>query len=140
MNKPGERWTPLQAPSAGEGGILSHLSLRRTGRRPIARVVQPFGTATGHGSNRGMFGSSRRRPVRVTLDDEVRETVVSFANKLMDKAQELRGRIKRNTGEVTGSRRLQAEGRVDEVMGNLKLAGEKVKDAFRGRDTRRRRY
>ncbi len=87
-----------------------------------------------------MFGSSRRRPVRVTLDDEVRETVVSFANKLMDKAQELRGRIKRNTGEVTGSRRLQAEGRVDEVMGNLKLAGEKVKDAFRGRDTRRRRY
>ncbi|PZS15488.1 MAG: CsbD family protein [Pseudonocardiales bacterium] len=65
---------------------------------------------------------------------------MSFANKLMDKAQELRGRIKRNTGEVTGSRRLQAEGRVDEVMGNLKLAGEKVKDAFRGRDTRRRRY
>jgi uncharacterized protein YjbJ (UPF0337 family) len=64
---------------------------------------------------------------------------VSFADKVRDKAQALRGRMKRNTGEVTGDRRLQAEGRADEVMGNLKQAGEKVKDAFRERDTRRRR-
>ncbi|MGH3784043.1 MAG: CsbD family protein [Pseudonocardiaceae bacterium] len=65
---------------------------------------------------------------------------MSFADKLRDKAQELRGRIKRNTGEVTGNRRFQAEGTVDEVLGNLKQAGEKVKDAFRGRGNRRRRY
>lgn len=65
---------------------------------------------------------------------------MSFADKFRDKAQVLRGRIKRNTGEVTGNRRLQAEGTADEVMGNLKQAGEKIKDAFRGRDTRRRRY
>jgi len=64
---------------------------------------------------------------------------VSFADKVRDKTQALRGRMKRNTGEVTGDRRLQAEGRADEVMGNLKQAGEKVKDAFRGRGTRRRR-
>jgi uncharacterized protein YjbJ (UPF0337 family) len=68
-----------------------------------------------------------------------KETIVSFADKARVKAQELRGRIKRNTGEVTGDRRLEAEGRTDEVMGNLKQAGEKVKDAFRGRGTRRRR-
>jgi uncharacterized protein YjbJ (UPF0337 family) len=66
------------------------------------------------------------------------EAVVSFADKLKDKAQQLRGRVKRNVGEVTGDRRLQAEGRIDEVMGNLKQTGEKVKDAFRGRGTRRR--
>jgi uncharacterized protein YjbJ (UPF0337 family) len=65
---------------------------------------------------------------------------VSFADKFRDKVQVLRGRVKRNTGEVTGNRRLQAEGSADEVMGNLKQAGEKVKDAFRGRGTRRRRY
>lgn len=65
--------------------------------------------------------------------------MVGFANKFRDKAQELRGRIKRNAGEVTGDWRLQAEGRADEIMGNLKQAGEKVKDAFRGRRTRRRR-
>jgi uncharacterized protein YjbJ (UPF0337 family) len=91
-------------------------------------------------------------PIRVSSDESVasehgsgppsttrRETVVSFADKFRDKAQELRGRIKRNTGDVTGNRRLQGEGRADEVMGNLKQAGEKVKDAFRRRGTRRRR-
>ncbi len=65
---------------------------------------------------------------------------MSIADKFRNKAQELRGRIKRNTGEVTGNRRLQAEGRADEVKSNLKQAGEKVKDAFRGRGTRRRQY
>ena len=62
---------------------------------------------------------------------------MSFADKFSNKVQELRGRIKRNTGEVTGNRGLQAEGRADEVKSNLKQAGEKVKDAFRGRGTRR---
>jgi uncharacterized protein YjbJ (UPF0337 family) len=69
-----------------------------------------------------------------------KEAVVSFADKFRDKAQVLRGRVKRNTGEVTGNRRLQAEGSADEMMGNLKQAGEKVKDAFRGMGNRRRRY
>ncbi|HEX8935104.1 MAG TPA: CsbD family protein [Pseudonocardiaceae bacterium] len=63
---------------------------------------------------------------------------MSFADKFRHKAQELRGRIKRNTGEVTGDRRLQAEGTAEEAMGNLKQAGEKIKDAFRGRGTRGR--
>jgi uncharacterized protein YjbJ (UPF0337 family) len=63
--------------------------------------------------------------------------VVSFADKVRDKAQVLRGRVKRDIGQVTGNRRLQAEGSVDEMMGNLKQAGEKVKDAFRGRGPRR---
>ncbi|MGH3564660.1 MAG: CsbD family protein [Pseudonocardia sp.] len=65
---------------------------------------------------------------------------MSFADKFSNNIQELRGRIKRNTGEVTGDRELQAEGRADEVQSNLKQAGEKIKDAFRGRGTRRRRY
>jgi uncharacterized protein YjbJ (UPF0337 family) len=56
---------------------------------------------------------------------------VSFADKFRDKAQVLRGRIKRNTGDVTGNRRLQAEGSADKMMGNLKQAGEKVKDAVK---------
>ena len=65
---------------------------------------------------------------------------MSFADKFRDKVQVLRGRVKRNTGEVIGNPRLQAEGSADEVMGNLKQAGEKVKDAFRGRGNRRRPY
>ena len=66
--------------------------------------------------------------------------VVSFTDKLRNKAQELRGRIKRNTGEVTGDRSLQAEGRADELKGNAKQIGEKIKDAFRGRGRRRRQF
>jgi uncharacterized protein YjbJ (UPF0337 family) len=62
---------------------------------------------------------------------------MGFADKLTSKVQELRGRVKRNTGEVTGDRSLQAQGRADEVKGNLRQAGEKIKDAFRGRGTRR---
>ncbi len=64
---------------------------------------------------------------------------MGFADKLSNKAQELRGRIKRNTGEVLGDRRLRRRGRTDEVKANLKQTGEKVKGAFRGRGTRRRR-
>jgi uncharacterized protein YjbJ (UPF0337 family) len=64
--------------------------------------------------------------------------VVSLTDKLRNKAQQLRGRVKRNTGEITGDRSLQASGRADEVKGNLKQTGEKIKDAFRGR--RRRRF
>ncbi len=63
---------------------------------------------------------------------------MSFTDKIANKVQELRGRVKRNTGEVTGDRSLQAQGRADEVTGHLKQAGEKLKDAFRGRATRRR--
>ncbi len=63
---------------------------------------------------------------------------MSFEDKLRHKAQELRGRIKRNAGEVSGDRRLEAEGSAEEMKGSLKQAGEKVKDAFRGRGSRRR--
>ena len=65
---------------------------------------------------------------------------MSFADKFSNKAQELRGRIKRNTGEITGDRGLQNRGRADEIRSNLKQAGEKVKDAFRGRGGRRRQH
>jgi uncharacterized protein YjbJ (UPF0337 family) len=63
---------------------------------------------------------------------------MSFADKMNNKARELRGRIKRNAGEVTGDRSLEAEGRAEEAGGNLRQAGEKIKDMFRG--PRRRRY
>jgi len=63
---------------------------------------------------------------------------VSFGDKFSNKAQEMRGRIKRNAGEVSGDRRLEAEGTADELKSNLKQAGEKIKDAFRGRGGRRR--
>ena len=54
-------------------------------------------------------------------------------NKTRNAAQKVKGQVKEAAGRVTGDRRLEAEGRSDKTRANLKQAGEKVKDAFRGR-------
>lgn len=54
------------------------------------------------------------------LDDKVKNTT-----------QEWTGKVKERVGDITDDESLQAEGKKDEAMGNIKQAGEKVKDAFR---------
>ena len=56
---------------------------------------------------------------------------VSGIDKMKNKAEEISGRGKENLGEATGDRDLQAEGQADQAKGNLKQAGEKVKDVFK---------
>jgi uncharacterized protein YjbJ (UPF0337 family) len=51
--------------------------------------------------------------------------------KAADKAKAAKGKIKKKTGRAVGNPRLEAEGQADETAGNLKQAGEKVKDAFK---------
>ncbi|HET6813597.1 MAG TPA: CsbD family protein [Actinomycetes bacterium] len=57
----------------------------------------------------------------------------SARNKTRNAAQKVKGQFKEAAGRVTGDERLEAEGRTDKTKANLKQAGEKVKDAFRGR-------
>ena len=52
-------------------------------------------------------------------------------DKAANKAEELKGQAKEKVGQATGNRDLEAEGKGDQTKGNLKQAGEKVKDAFR---------
>jgi uncharacterized protein YjbJ (UPF0337 family) len=52
-------------------------------------------------------------------------------NKASDKAKAVKGKMKKATGKAVGNPRLEAEGRTDQTEGNLKQAGEKVKDAFK---------
>lgn len=52
-------------------------------------------------------------------------------DKAANKVTELKGKTKKNTGKAIGNEQMEAEGRVDESKGNLKQAGEKVKDAFK---------
>jgi uncharacterized protein YjbJ (UPF0337 family) len=47
------------------------------------------------------------------------------------KATEVKGRIKEGVGEATDDQELQAEGQTDQAKGNLKQAGDKIKDAFK---------
>lgn len=56
---------------------------------------------------------------------------MSISKKIAHTAEALKGSAKKNIGRVTGSRRLQAEGRGDQVKGNTKQAGAKIKDAFK---------
>ena len=57
----------------------------------------------------------------------------SARNKTRNAAQKVKGQFKEAAGRAAGDQRLEAEGRADKTKANLKQAGEKVKDAFRGR-------
>jgi uncharacterized protein YjbJ (UPF0337 family) len=48
-----------------------------------------------------------------------------------NKAEELKGKGKAAVGHATGDKDLEAKGRAQQAKGNLKQAGEKVKDAFK---------
>ena len=56
---------------------------------------------------------------------------MSGIDKMKNKAEELGGKGKEAVGEATDNRDLEAEGKADQASGNLKQAGEKVKDAFK---------
>jgi uncharacterized protein YjbJ (UPF0337 family) len=58
---------------------------------------------------------------------------MTWMNKLKNRAQISRGRAKETAGKVTGDQDLQSEGTSDQQVGNLKQAGEKVRDAFKKR-------
>jgi uncharacterized protein YjbJ (UPF0337 family) len=70
--------------------------------------------------------TSRTGSVDMAVDDSAR-------NKARNTAQKVKGQFKEAAGRVTGDERLETEGRADKTKANLKQAGEKVKDAFRGR-------
>ena len=56
---------------------------------------------------------------------------MSAVDKAKNKAQEAKGHVKDATGRATNDKSLEAEGKGDKVAGNLKQAGEKVKDALK---------
>ncbi len=53
-------------------------------------------------------------------------------DKISNKAEELKGSAKETTGKATDDEQLEAEGKGDQMGANLKQAGEKIKDAFKG--------
>ena len=56
---------------------------------------------------------------------------MSGIDKIKNKAQELTGQGKEHVGGATGNEDLQAEGHKDQAAGNLKQAGENIKDVFK---------
>jgi uncharacterized protein YjbJ (UPF0337 family) len=56
---------------------------------------------------------------------------MAAVDKAKNTTQSVKGQVKEKVGEATGNDRLRAKGRTDQAKGNLKQAGEKVKDALR---------
>ena len=56
---------------------------------------------------------------------------MSTEDKVNNKGEQLKGKVKEGVGRATDNEDLEAEGKADQISGNLKNAGEKVKDAFK---------
>ena len=56
---------------------------------------------------------------------------MSTKDKISNKTEEIKGKMKEGAGDATDDKSMENEGRADQAKGNLKQAGEKVKDAFK---------
>ncbi len=56
---------------------------------------------------------------------------MALDDKASNKAEELKGKGKETVGRATGDEQMEAEGKGDQAKGNLKQAGEKIKDVFK---------
>jgi uncharacterized protein YjbJ (UPF0337 family) len=56
---------------------------------------------------------------------------MAIEDKARNTAETARGKAKDVAGRVTGDKDLETEGKAEQVVGHLKQAGEKVKDAVR---------
>ena len=54
---------------------------------------------------------------------------MAMDDKIDNKAEEYKGKVKEGVGNATDDDSLVAEGKADQASGGLKQAGEKVKDA-----------
>jgi uncharacterized protein YjbJ (UPF0337 family) len=70
-------------------------------------------------------------PSRAAEGIREKGTAVSATNKAKDKAQAAKGKVKKGAGKAIDDPYLEGEGKADQVKGNLKQAGEKVKDAVK---------
>lgn len=53
-------------------------------------------------------------------------------DKIKNKTQEIKGKAQESVGRATGDREMESEGMANKTKGNLKQAGEKLKDAAKG--------
>ena len=57
---------------------------------------------------------------------------MGWKDKLENKTDEAEGAAKEHVGQATDDDQMKREGETEQTVSNLKQAGEKVKDAFKG--------
>jgi uncharacterized protein YjbJ (UPF0337 family) len=85
----------------------------RTGQFAVRRILHP---------DPGVIARKVRRQ---------KEMAMGAASKAAHKVQAMTRNVEEAVGRSSGDRALEAEGRVDRASGDLKQAGDKVKDAVR---------
>jgi uncharacterized protein YjbJ (UPF0337 family) len=96
------------------------------GLGPCSRSVGPPTVIKRAKERYERFFGGRGVPVRRSTR---KGTVVSTSDKAKNKVQETKGKVKETAGQAVGNERLEAEGAADQTAGDVKQAGEKVKDA-----------
>jgi uncharacterized protein YjbJ (UPF0337 family) len=56
---------------------------------------------------------------------------MASTDKVKNVAQKTKGKIKEQTGKLTGNSKLERHGNIDQVKANAKQVGEKLKDALK---------
>jgi uncharacterized protein YjbJ (UPF0337 family) len=65
-----------------------------------------------------------------TRCDNNEEAEMGLLDKLRNKGEAVKGDAKQKTGKAIGNEQMQAEGKAGSAKGNVKQAGENVKDAL----------
>jgi len=106
-------------------------------RRVVVGALPKWSEAGGHGppgvQTPGEVRFFPAAPGTPTLRDDAgnrEELIMGLTDKIKDKAEALEGEGKKKVGDATDNEQLQAEGKAEQMKGDLKQAGEKVKDAF----------
>lgn len=94
-------------------------------------MLYPLSYGGDAGSILGLPGCLRERP-------RGNSAPMSTSDKARIKVDKLTGQAKEKWGRATGDRRLQVEGRADQVNADVRSFGEKVKDRFRRPNAPRR--
>ena len=56
---------------------------------------------------------------------------MATTDKVKNATQQAKGKLKEKAGKASGNDKLRAEGKADQVKGDLKQAAEKIKDALK---------
>lgn len=72
------------------------------------------------------------RMARAPRDEESKEAPMAADDKIDNKTDQVKGKAKETLGKATDDDELEAKGKKDQAKGDVKQAGEKLKDAVKG--------
>ncbi len=131
----GDRLPPAARAAAGGRDPLGGPDGGEDRGHPAAGRAAPLRRRTGRVHEPHCAGQLSRECRSRAWPGRLAEDTMSFLDKVRGKSQVGRGRVRQRVGRATGSRRLQAQGLTDKIMGGARQLAGRLKDA--GRDLRR---